>query len=62
MDIPFTGYQSLTDIPKQQRIEEELRDFTNDFHNSPSHEIVDMIINMNHVHGKLQLCGILLAR
>jgi len=58
----YAGYQSLTDIPKQQRIEEELRDFTSDFHNSPTHEIVDMIVSMNHVHGKLQLCGILLAR
>jgi len=58
----YAGYQSLTDIPKQSRIDEEWRDFATEYKAKPSHEIVELIANTNHLFGKIQLCGILLTR
>jgi phosphorylase kinase alpha/beta subunit len=58
----YAGYQSLTDIPKQTRIEEEARDFADEYKSAPSYEIVELIANTSHLYGKIQLCGILLTR
>jgi hypothetical protein len=36
--------------------------FQREFHEAPTHEIVDLILKIDHLFGKIQLLGILLFR
>ncbi|XP_023336391.1 probable phosphorylase b kinase regulatory subunit beta isoform X4 [Eurytemora carolleeae] len=58
----YAGYQSLTDIPKVVQINEEYHDYAKEYENTPTHEILEVLRNLNHLYGRIQLCGIILER
>lgn len=58
----YAGYQSLTDIPKILEINEDLSDFAGQYQHTSSRDIVQILRNLPHVYGSIQLCGILLHR
>merc|ERR1719481_1327346 len=58
----YAGYQSLTDIPKIAEVREDLADFAHQYRDTPTREIVEILRNLQHVYGRIQLLGILLQR
>jgi len=58
----YAGYQSLTDIPKTLDIKEDLSDFATQYQHTSSRDILEILRNLPHVYGSIQLCGILLHR
>jgi len=56
------GYSSLTDIPKLLEVHEELADFASQYSNTPTDDILELLMGLDHVYGTIQLLGILLKR
>ena len=57
----YSGYQSLTDIPKLPEVREELVDMAAQFRHHPTHEILAAIGTCQHFYGQIQLCGLILG-
>ena len=58
----YAGYQSLTDIPKALEVHEDLADFTGQYANTSTWDVVQVLKGLGHVYGSVQLLGILLKR
>jgi len=58
----YAGYQSLTDIPKMEEISEQYHDFSTQYKFAPTHELVNLLGNLRHLYGQIQVFGLLLFR
>ena len=56
------GYQSLTEIPKIAEIKEDLTNFACQYNNTNTVDILEVLRNLPHIFGSIQLLGILLRR
>ena len=52
----------MTDIPKLLEVHEELADFASQYSNTPTDDILELLMGLDHVYGTIQLLGILLKR
>ena len=56
------GYQSLREVPKIPKIKEELTNFACQYNNTNTVDILEVLRNLPHIYGSIQLLGILLRR